>query len=39
MMEFAARAARYFESVEIIEQHHPSKLDAPERHGRCTPPR
>jgi 4-hydroxy-tetrahydrodipicolinate reductase len=29
MMEFAARAARYFESVEIIEQHHPRKLDAP----------
>ncbi|WDZ87523.1 4-hydroxy-tetrahydrodipicolinate reductase [Micromonospora cathayae] len=29
MMEFAARAARYFESVEIIEQHHPGKLDAP----------
>jgi len=29
MMEFAARAARYFDSVEIIEQHHPRKLDAP----------
>lgn len=29
MMEFAARAARIFESVEIIEQHHPKKLDAP----------
>lgn len=29
MMEFAARAARYFESVEIIEEHHPRKLDAP----------
>lgn len=29
MMEFAARAARYFESVEIIEQHHPNKVDAP----------
>jgi len=29
MMQFAARAARYFESVEIIEQHHPCKLDAP----------
>jgi 4-hydroxy-tetrahydrodipicolinate reductase len=29
MMEFAARAARFFESVEIIEQHHPQKLDAP----------
>jgi 4-hydroxy-tetrahydrodipicolinate reductase len=29
MMEFAERAARYFESVEIIELHHPKKLDAP----------
>lgn len=29
MMEFAARAARFFESVEIVEQHHPNKLDAP----------
>ena len=29
MMEFAERAARFFESVEIIEQHHPRKLDAP----------
>lgn len=29
MMEFAQRAARYFESIEIIEQHHPGKLDAP----------
>ncbi|HEX8630487.1 MAG TPA: 4-hydroxy-tetrahydrodipicolinate reductase [Catenuloplanes sp.] len=29
MMQFAARAARYFQSVEIIEQHHPGKLDAP----------
>lgn len=29
MMEFAARAARFFDSVEIIEQHHPQKLDAP----------
>ncbi|MEV1286945.1 4-hydroxy-tetrahydrodipicolinate reductase [Micromonospora sp. NPDC049679] len=29
MMQFAARAARYFESAEIIEQHHPKKLDAP----------
>ena len=29
MMEFAARAARYFDSIEIIEQHHPKKLDAP----------
>ncbi|WP_344402061.1 4-hydroxy-tetrahydrodipicolinate reductase [Catellatospora chokoriensis] len=29
MMEFAERAARYFDSVEIIEQHHPKKVDAP----------
>ena len=29
MMQFAARAARHFESVEIVEQHHPRKLDAP----------
>ncbi|MEV6519880.1 4-hydroxy-tetrahydrodipicolinate reductase [Micromonospora chalcea] len=29
MMQFATRAARHFESVEIIEQHHPRKLDAP----------
>ncbi|MFF3852624.1 4-hydroxy-tetrahydrodipicolinate reductase [Micromonospora sp. NPDC002575] len=29
MMQFAERAARHFESVEIIEQHHPRKLDAP----------
>jgi len=26
---FAARAARYFESVEVIELHHPDKVDAP----------
>jgi 4-hydroxy-tetrahydrodipicolinate reductase len=26
---FAARAAKYFESVEIIELHHPDKVDAP----------
>jgi 4-hydroxy-tetrahydrodipicolinate reductase len=29
MMEFAARAARHFASVEIIELHHPNKVDAP----------
>ena len=29
MMEFAAKAARYFESTEIIELHHPNKVDAP----------
>jgi 4-hydroxy-tetrahydrodipicolinate reductase len=29
MMQFAERAARFFESVEIVEMHHPRKLDAP----------
>ncbi len=29
MMQFAAKAARYYQSVEVIEQHHPRKLDAP----------
>ena len=29
MMEFAARAAKHFTSVEIIELHHPNKVDAP----------
>src|SRR5262249_28814157 len=29
MMDFAARAARFFESVEIVEMHHPEKIDAP----------
>ena len=29
MMEFAAKAAQYFESAEIIELHHPAKVDAP----------
>ena len=29
MMRFAAVAARYFPEVEIIEAHHPQKLDAP----------
>jgi 4-hydroxy-tetrahydrodipicolinate reductase len=29
MMEFAARAARFYDSVEIVEQHHPDKVDAP----------
>ncbi|SED85863.1 4-hydroxy-tetrahydrodipicolinate reductase [Ruania alba] len=28
-MRFAAQAAAYFESVEIIELHHPAKVDAP----------
>ena len=29
MMEFATKAARYFESAEIVEMHHPAKVDAP----------
>ncbi|MFM7542399.1 MAG: 4-hydroxy-tetrahydrodipicolinate reductase [Actinomycetales bacterium] len=29
MMQFAATAARFFESAEIIELHHPEKADAP----------
>jgi 4-hydroxy-tetrahydrodipicolinate reductase len=29
MMKFAAQASAYFESVEIVELHHPNKLDAP----------
>ena len=29
MMRFAATAAPYFESIEVIELHHPNKVDAP----------
>ncbi len=29
MMQFARQAARYFESVEVIEMHHAGKADAP----------
>lgn len=29
MMEFSKKAAKYFESAEIIELHHPNKVDAP----------
>lgn len=29
LMRFAADAAKYFESVEVIEMHHPNKVDAP----------
>lgn len=28
-MRFAAQAARYFDSVEVVELHHPDKVDAP----------
>ncbi|WP_432479752.1 4-hydroxy-tetrahydrodipicolinate reductase [Nocardioides sp. GXQ0305] len=36
MMRFAARAARHFESVEIVELHHPDKADAPSGTARRT---
>lgn len=36
LMRFAREAARYFESVEIIELHHPDKLDAPSGTARHT---
>ena len=29
MMRFAAQAARFFDSVEVVELHHPRKVDAP----------
>jgi 4-hydroxy-tetrahydrodipicolinate reductase len=29
MMQFAAKASKFFESVEIVELHHPNKADAP----------
>ncbi|MCF2705722.1 4-hydroxy-tetrahydrodipicolinate reductase [Arcanobacterium haemolyticum] len=29
LMSFARQAARYFESAEVIELHHPNKVDAP----------
>lgn len=29
MMSFAAKAARFYESVEVVELHHPDKVDAP----------
>ena len=36
MMQFAAQAAPYFESVEIVELHHPRKADAPSGTARRT---
>jgi 4-hydroxy-tetrahydrodipicolinate reductase len=36
MMRFAAQAAPYFDSVEIIEMHHPGKADAPSGTARRT---
>jgi 4-hydroxy-tetrahydrodipicolinate reductase len=36
MMRFAAEAAPYFDSVEVIELHHPGKADAPSGTARAT---
>ncbi|GIH24277.1 4-hydroxy-tetrahydrodipicolinate reductase [Acrocarpospora phusangensis] len=36
MMHFAQQAAKYFESVEIVELHHPGKADAPSGTARRT---
>jgi 4-hydroxy-tetrahydrodipicolinate reductase len=36
LMRFAREAARFFESVEIIELHHPDKVDAPSGTARHT---
>lgn len=36
LMRFAAAAAEYFESVEVIELHHPDKVDAPSGTARHT---
>ncbi len=36
MMRFASQAARYFDSAEIVELHHPRKADAPSGTARRT---
>lgn len=36
MMRFAAQAARFFDSAEIVELHHPGKVDAPSGTARRT---
>jgi 4-hydroxy-tetrahydrodipicolinate reductase len=36
MMRFAAEAARFFESAEVVELHHPDKADAPSGTARRT---
>ncbi|MEV4164615.1 4-hydroxy-tetrahydrodipicolinate reductase [Nonomuraea dietziae] len=36
MMHFAQQAAKYFDSVEIVELHHPNKADAPSGTARRT---
>lgn len=35
-MQFAEQAARWFESVEVVELHHPDKVDAPSGTARLT---
>lgn len=36
MMRFATQAARFFDSVEVVELHHPNKADAPSGTARRT---
>lgn len=36
LMKFAEQAAQYYESVEIVELHHPNKVDAPSGTARTT---
>ena len=36
MMHFAKQAARFYESAEIVELHHPNKVDAPSGTARTT---
>lgn len=36
MMRFATQAARFFESAEVVELHHPNKVDAPSGTARRT---
>jgi 4-hydroxy-tetrahydrodipicolinate reductase len=36
MMQFAQQAAKYYDSVEIVELHHPGKVDAPSGTARHT---
>lgn len=36
LMRFAAQAARFYESVEVVELHHPGKADAPSGTARRT---
>lgn len=36
MMHFAEEAAKFYESVEVIELHHPNKVDAPSGTARTT---